>query len=266
MIRYRLRPEDLDVRDFPKKYAPVASVSKSVVDRKLVKLANPFYNTGAQVLHLPGTPHSDKDFDDWVDLFNLSMREAERAIWNYALRKAWLESKLAYHVIYRLQYMSTSSPFATLIKNGIARQYLYRTPKGMEKNAFSLLKSYFSDIIDPDYFLRTEDVLSDPQSDLPFPELSLAHMTLVKNLDERIGLLHRANEAKMRLPEFTDYVINWVSCLNDESAEQKYVISRMPRTKSYSIRKLSDPIGRRQLDKALYGIGEELDEEREGNE
>ena len=58
----------------------------------------------------------------------------------------------------------------------------------------------------------------------PFPTLGISCMYFVRNIPERLGLLEYGESKKMGILEFMDYVINYISCYNDEKGYKYYLV------------------------------------------
>lgn len=87
-----------------------------------------------------------------------------------------------------------------------------------EGNIFRYIMTYFYDMF-PRF---DEDNPFETPYEYPYQYAGFNHLLLVYQMDERMDLLKEAERKQMDYPHFADYVINYISCLNDELKEEKY--------------------------------------------
>ena len=81
------------------------------------------------------------------------------------------------------------------------------------------IESYFKD-----FFPHLDD--DDPfanKFEYPYKHMSFEHLLLVHKMDERLDLLAYGEGREMSYVQFTNYVLNHISCVNEEEGHVKYL-------------------------------------------
>ena len=89
-------------------------------------------------------------------------------------------------------------------------------------SAFSQISSYFDDFF-PDFDSGNP---FESNYEYPYKHITLDFLVFVYKMDERLELLKEAEDKKMSLTDFYDYVINYCGCLNSDLCRKKYVLMR----------------------------------------
>jgi len=161
--------------------------------------------------------------------FKSWFREFDLTLWKIATEYYWLQCKFMKDNIKKFKHgrvnMRQDAAYATFIKHYIGNSYQLLTSTFI----FSKIVTYFGD-----FFGHVED--SNPFTNpdfykFPYERISLAHMALVYQMDERLELLKIAENKGMSYYEFMDFVINYINCVNDERQQKVFTLYR-PMTSS----------------------------------
>ncbi|MFA5376192.1 MAG: hypothetical protein WC455_10655 [Dehalococcoidia bacterium] len=245
------------IKDYPKRYSDVdLNSGRFELRERELRLTRPYINKPHQKGYMgKENTGEERDLQDWIRDYDAVCREVDDDLWKYALKKTWLEAKLAYPMYFKLVFLSQKQAFRTRIKRELDHKFVYRPSYSTVPDAEYVLRRYWFDIIDSTKFHNTDEVIKLDSIPLPFPGCSFIHMKLVKDMDERIGLLEHASKRKMIYGDFLNYVVNYACSVNDELGYQKYVISRATANTFYSIRKSENPEYKSEMaDIALYDV------------
>lgn len=161
--------------------------------------------------------------DEYVPLFKNYLKDFYIQLFDGCVKLAWLRRKFVYYG-YRTKYpIPKNSPrfnvaFVKFLRRNIGLDLQIVT----KSKFFSKIETYFSDFF-PDF--DEGDPFKNPDYyKFPFKNISIDSLIVVWQLDDRMELLRLAEEQKMSYAKFVDYVINHISCENDELGEKRYVI------------------------------------------
>jgi hypothetical protein len=107
----------------------------------------------------------------------------------------------------------TSIPLSVFLSNyvGVGRSYI------IPPSISSKVVSYFPDFF-PD-FSREDPIKNPDKYKFPYDYLTIDFLMAVYQMEERLILLDMAEREKMSYAKFIDYVINYISCYNDEHGD-----------------------------------------------
>lgn len=165
-----------------------------------------------EVSTFENSPHPDK----YRPLFTKTMREFELVLYDYLVKIIWLMKRFCYRGKrrrgFQLNGVDIDRAFGVFMRHyvGYDNRFIFAANGSLGKIA-----SYFDDFY-PDF-----DV-TDPfegKYEFPYQYMTLECLVLVYQMDERLELLACGEKQKMSLTEFMDYVLNHVSCVNEECGE-----------------------------------------------
>jgi len=158
---------------------------------------------------------------DYTKLLKDVTADMEAKVFDSTVKLYWLFSKFCYFghrkVMFAGSGMCVDRAFA----------YFMRKYAGIEPRTFFGKYSASLDIADYlyDFFPELDD--SDPfvtTFTYPFKYMNFGCLALVRRMDERMDLLNHGEQHKMQYGDFIDYVVNYVSCYNEEHGK-KYMFS-----------------------------------------
>jgi hypothetical protein len=202
-----MKDED-NLEIFPRKYDHFFSNTEN-----WLKNCNPNEITLATPYNRYRNDPLDK-LNSYKEDFVKAMFEIDRAFFKSAITYLWYRRRFGYMA---RSYFRNDWDRNTNFAYGIFLRHLI----GMEKNLYfsthsgmQIIKSYYDDFVDDVFDPRTESI------PYPFENLTLAHMTVVVDMDERLDLLDFADREKMLYNDFCDFISNWVGCFNEKYGEK----------------------------------------------
>ena len=109
---------------------------------------------------------------------------------------------------------------------GVEKSLYFSKTSGL-RTIKSYYKDFFDDLFDP----RFEEI------EYPYKNITLAHMAIVIDMEERLELLDFADKNNMQYSDFCDFISNWVSCYNEKYGE-KYQIQLRKNSRMMGIENL----------------------------
>lgn len=159
--------------------------------------------------------------------------EFDRFFWKLTIEYYWLQRRFVYQGIRkehtRRTFIRTDSAYSTFIKHILGTNYQIFTTTFL----FSKSLTYFQDFYGN---MDTVNPFENPEYyTYPYKNISLAHLTLVYQMDERLDLLKEAEDQKMSFYEFLDFVINYINCVNDEQGRTVFTLYRAKKLSNWYI-------------------------------
>lgn len=140
-------------------------------------------------------------------------------LFDYLVKIFWLFKQFRYkgkkRQMHKLNGIYLDGAFAFFM-----RHYVGFDARLITRNVLWMyLTTYFDD------FFPSFDELNPFRQKLKYPYkyVSLAYLIVVWKMDERIAILAEAEKQKMEYTYFLDYVMNYISCYNDEYKTEKYI-------------------------------------------
>lgn len=173
------------------------------------------------------------DFDEYVTQLKDLFGDYQKSLFDNWVKLDWMLRKFSYEGKKKDKAGRVGWPtelaYSIFMRNiiGVDNKFLR---KGT--SAYSQISSYFDD------FFKDFD-FNDPflvEYEFPYKHINLNYLIFVYQMDERLELLEEAENRKMELAEFYDYIINYSSCLNNDIGEEKYHLSRTTNYLPYIIK------------------------------
>lgn len=176
-------------------------------------------------LNLDAISISDFGLDEYTYLFQNFLTDFYSGLFLSCVKLSWLRRKFTYHGYKTILPMyknprSLNDAFVKFMRRHIGHDLQIIT-KG---RYFSNIESYFDEMFpgfeegnpfeNPDYYK------------FPFSNITMEYLGVVYQLDDRLGLLKKADEKKMSFAKFLDYVINHVYSENDVLGRQRYEVKQ----------------------------------------
>jgi len=155
----------------------------------------------------------------YIDEFKKEMKSFELDTFNHLVKIAWLMRRFCYNNKRRIKHGSNGqlldSAYGLFIRNFIG----YDT-KFIFSNRSSLAKilTYVDDIF-PNF---DEGNPLEEVYEYPYKIVTLSHMVLVYQMEDRMELLDCAERKGLTYVEFLDYIINHINCHNDDVGKNEY--------------------------------------------
>jgi len=159
--------------------------------------------------------------DDYRDLMRETYHAFYRDIFDNLVKVSWLSSRFCYdgknRERKRYNGVYLDSAFGVFMRHhvGVESRLITRD------HAFYHISSYFPDFF-PDFHVLNP---FEKKFEYPYKHITLEYLVYVYQMEERMELLAKAEEEKMRYTEFMDYIINYISSYNEELGEQYYEIT-----------------------------------------
>jgi len=190
------------MKNYKKKYENVFTSDKSLNKCKINKVST----------------DNDMDVNAYCELLNNSCRKFEVDLFNNFVKVNWLMRRFCYKGMPRQK--TRWNGFALDSAFGVfMHKYINVEHKIVTRNfIFPRLATYFEDFF-PGFDAR------DPfkeKMEYPYKHITLAFLLLIHRMPERVELLEYAEKKKMKYIEFLDFIINYISCYNDEIGRDHY--------------------------------------------
>lgn len=157
------------------------------------------------------------DYTTYVKRIKDVHREFEKVCFDTLVKHSWLMSKFAYKGVVKGKFNGHQFDMAygTFLRGdcGYSGYFIRRT------RYFNAIRSYFKDFFpnfaDEDPFIK--------KYEYPYKYMTFDHLLLVYEMKEdRMGLLQYGEDHKMDYVPFVNYVLNHISCLNEEDGNLVY--------------------------------------------
>ncbi len=168
------------------------------------------------------------DVSVFSDYYNVStfigkLKELTRSfdllMFDFLVKYTWLTGKFCWHGHNKKLYESSGATVNRAF--GVFMRYhvgfdnrLVSHPNVWLVKVASYLKEFFPDLMSGDPFKQNFE--------FPFNYMSLSCLCLVSEMNERLELLKYGEEKKMNFAEFSDYVVNYINCYNEENGGEYY--------------------------------------------
>lgn len=162
---------------------------------------------------------------EYTDKFRSLFRDFDLFFFQLVVQYYWMQRRFIFNNKRkehdRRSFPRTDAAYSTFIKHHIGSNYQLFTTTFV----FSKVLTYLHDFFGKD--MDKHNPYEEPEFyEFPYKNISIAHLTLVYQMDERLDLLKEAEKGKMSYYEFIDFVINYTYCVNDEMDRQVFTLYR----------------------------------------
>jgi hypothetical protein len=155
--------------------------------------------------------------EKYIRLYRETFEAMHKGIFDNLVKLEWLERRFTYN---RKRVMRRNRGGNTIdrAKSLFVRNYVGYDPKFifMGGAPFSNVAGYFDDFF-PNF---SEGNPFEEEYQYPFKYMKMEALVTVYQMEERMELLKHGEDKKMSLEEFKDFVINYISCYNEEHGEK----------------------------------------------
>lgn len=155
----------------------------------------------------------------FIDAFREEIRKFDLDTFDHLVKIDWLRYRFQYKGLRRQRGLACGRDrdwaHGVFMRSIVGVSLAFLSAEG---NIFRPIRSYFFDFF-PDF---DESNPFETKYEYPYETVGFNHLCLVSLMEERMDLIAIAEKRKMLFPEFADYVLNYVSCLNAELLEDKY--------------------------------------------
>jgi hypothetical protein len=156
------------------------------------------------------------DLNNYIKSFKDVFVRYEKEAYDALVKYIWLSHKFVYGGYKKVNHSGTYLEAAYAI---FIRKFIGFDAKVITKNnGIWMVQTYFNDFY-PDFDLGNP---FEQPYEYPYKHVNLECLTLVHKMPERLSLLQICEDRKMPFLKFLDYVINYISCYNDEHGERVY--------------------------------------------
>ncbi len=160
--------------------------------------------------------YNDKlSIEEYQNLYREHVREFYANIFDSLVKSTWLNRQFCYRGNRRIKPNGNGVELDRAF--GVyTRRYLNHDNRFVTRNtSFGKVVSYFDD-----FFPNFEEGNPFEQPYLyPYKYMTLENLVTVYQMDERLELLSEGEEKQMAYTDFLDYVLNYISCYNEEHGE-----------------------------------------------
>ena len=155
----------------------------------------------------------------YIDEFKKEMKSFELDTFDHLVKIAWLMRRFCYNGERRIKHRSNGqildTAYGLFIRNfvGYDTKFVYSNRSGIAK-----ILTYMDDLF-PNF---DEGNPLEEAYKYPYKTVTLSHMVLVYQMEERMELLDYVERKGLTYVEFLDYIINYINCHNDEVGENEY--------------------------------------------
>lgn len=169
------------------------------------------------------------DTKKFLDYYAQIIDEMTDYWWKFSVKMRWLSDNYRYNNFERFDISSNNHlsdmTFSFFLRDHGRRDFRLYT----RSHIYSKLNSYFKD-----FFEVSDFKLNNPFEDFsyyqyPYKNIGVSFLFTVYQMPERLQLLQRADDRNMSYNEFLDYLINYLSCFNEDLGKIKYefVLSKL---------------------------------------
>lgn len=155
----------------------------------------------------------------YINEFKKEMRSFELDTFNHLVKIAWLMRRFCYDGERRVRHGSNGqildTAYGLFVRNfiGYDTKFVYSNRSGIAK-----ILTYMDDLF-PNF---DEGNPLEEIYEYPYEVVTLSHLVLVYQMEERMELLDYAEKKGLAYVEFLDYIINHINCHNDEIGKNEY--------------------------------------------
>lgn len=151
---------------------------------------------------------------EYINMIGTFLKDTSNILWTLIIQFHWLQRRFFYrgkqHKKSGLNNFEVDNSFATFTKHYLGINHRIIT------SAF-----YYGKVTTylPELFPAFDDgnPLKDMESyQFPYKNITVDFLTVVYQMPERMQLLEKAEQENMSYAKFLDYVLNYVSCYNEE--------------------------------------------------
>jgi len=162
------------------------------------------------------------DVNKFLKYYSELIDEMSDHWWEFSVKMRWLSDNYKYNNFERFKTSANNHQsdmtFSFFLRDYGRRDFRLYT----RSNIYYKINSYFKD-----FFETREFKLNNPFEDFsyykyPYKNIGINFLFTVYQMPERLQLLQRAEDRKMSYNEFLDYIINYISCVNEEFGKIKY--------------------------------------------
>jgi len=165
---------------------------------------------------------TDKEWSlaEYKKMFDDEIRSSYKNIFNIVVRYYWLQRRFFYNGLQKEKtsfngYLTDSS-YSVFLKNYIGINHRIITRNFF----FGKICSYFKDFFKN--FDKSSPFQNPEQYEFPYKNITIDFLLVVYQMKERLYLLDIAEERKMSFAQFLDYLLNYISCYNEEHDKDIY--------------------------------------------
>lgn len=158
------------------------------------------------------------EIKEYCRMLKQSERKFEIDLFNNLIKVTWLMRRFCYGGLHR-EKVRWNGTFLDGAFGVFMRKYLNIEHRLVTRNfVFPRLATYFDDFF-PDFDKRNP---FKEKMKYPYKHIGIAFLLIVFRMKERLEILAYAENNKMKYIDFLDYIINYISCYNDEIGRQHY--------------------------------------------
>lgn len=179
-----------------------------------------FFNVGDNSLFVTKTAAYNGNTELLVKRFRDFYHDIYGDLFMGVVKHIWLEKQMAYDGIRRTgrsrNGRGADKGFGHFMRSrvGISHRVLTRG------TFFSAVGTYLLDFY-PD-FLKHDPFIEPEYYKFPYEHVTIDFLCFVFQMDNRLEILAEAEKRGMLFSEFTDWVVNWALCYNDDINDDKY--------------------------------------------
>ncbi len=202
---------NMKFKNYPRKYEKVFSDPEELKKKCNIEKVTAFNN-------IPG------NISVYLRLFQDTAWKFQMDLFNNLVKLEWLKRRFCYKGVHRVKkngngFKNLEQPYGLFMRGfaGISNKTLYASSTWLGK-----LVNYFDELF-PNF--NTGNPFEE-KYEYPFEFMNIDCLLLVNKMPERMDLLQYGESQKMNYLQFTDYVINYINCYNDEHGHAwEYVFS-----------------------------------------
>jgi len=154
--------------------------------------------------------------DKYQNLYRKTLSDFQKEVFDYLVKLFWLMRRFCYsdrrRIAFRGNGFYMDRAFGAFVRNYI----------GFDNRFWFSGYSPFNKIVGylDDFFVNFDEGNPFEENyEYPYQYMNFEHLTLVYQMPERLELLKYGEENKIGYAEFLDYVLNYISCYNEEHGD-----------------------------------------------
>lgn len=178
--------------------------------------------------------------EEYSSLMLEILRENDKQAFDFFVKHDWLARKFSYFGMKKTRRSGhiVDGAFGVFLRHHVGRDNRIYT----RSRYYTWVTSYFDELF-PDF---EEGNPFKEEYAFPFNNVGLDHMCMIYQMDERMEILRYIDQFANYMPftEFTDWIINWTLCYNEEHGE-KYIF-RQHKYRPPTVQKITNKNGKRK--------------------
>lgn len=160
------------------------------------------------------------ELSEYMNTFRGFLKETSNMLFNIIIRFHWMQRRFFYNGYQRKKVgwnnFRTDNAFATFTRHYLGMNHSMIISAFYYNKVVSYIENFFPEF-DEHNPLKESELYQ-----FPYKNITIDFLTIVYQMPERLELLNIAERENMSYSKFLDYMLNYVSCYNEEHKKDIY--------------------------------------------